>query len=159
MTDEREPTRLRDTIAEALAAPVEVDDRTLDRQAFPDLEDARAAYVATERNKRVAALRAGAAVQAFQAQKAADPETRPVAGRGAKAVAFGHVELIEGGVEVWLGTKSGKPDYRIFNPPTLVYDAQGDIEVRGRMHREDPLGALAEVIAGAGQQTQKRSHR
>lgn len=147
--------RLRDKIQEALAAPVEVDPSALDRQRYPDEAKARAAYVATARNREVARLRANAAAEAFKTRKAADPETRPAVRtyRGAE-VRFGHVEEIEGGVEVWLGPKQGPPAYRIFNPPTLVQDPTGDIEVRGQMHREDPLGALAEAIAS--HQTSKK---
>lgn len=140
--------RLRERIGEALAAPVEVDPSALDRQAYPDEAKARAAYVATERNRRVAALRAGAAAAAYKARKDADPLTKPaVRTRFGTEVHFGHVEEIEGGVEVWLGPKQGPPAYRIFNPPTLARDPLGDIEVRGQKYREDPLGALAEAIA------------
>lgn len=141
--------RLRELIEEALAAPVEVDPSALDRQRYPDEAKARAAYEATERNKEVARLRSNAAAEAFAARKAADPETRPAVRTFAGAeVHFGHVKEIEGGVEVWLGDNTTRPpDYRIFNPPTLARDPQGDIEVRGQMYREDPLTTLAEVIA------------
>lgn len=56
-------------------------------------------------------------------------------------------------------TVGGDPHFRIINPPTLVGDPNGDIEVtstpRGgktvtRRYREDPLGAIAEAIAGQG---------
>lgn len=55
-------------------------------------------------------------------------------------------------LEVWVGgeTISGDPHFRVVNPPLLVRDPEGDVEVRGELHREDPLAALAEVIGASG---------
>lgn len=55
-------------------------------------------------------------------------------------------------VEIYLRgqTESGDPHFRIWNPPLLVEDPQGPIEVGGKHYREDPLQALAEVIARNG---------
>ncbi len=56
-------------------------------------------------------------------------------------------------------TVGGDPHFRIINPPMLVEDPTGDIVVTGkspngkpmtRTFREDPLGAIAEAIAGQG---------
>lgn len=116
--------------------------------------------IAAARDAReVAVLRAGAVRDAYAARRAADPQVTPAAGTGADTVRFSHVGLIEGGVEVWLGEHTGPPDYRIFNPPTLVRDPLGDVAIGRVRFREDPLAALAEVIAGHGQQEKKRSIR
>lgn len=42
------------------------------------------------------------------------------------------------------------PHFRIFNPPTLVEDPNGDVQERGRRYRVDPVAAVAELIASAG---------
>jgi hypothetical protein len=69
-------------------------------------------------------------------------------------VHIGSVVLTENGmgVDVYLEgqTESGETHYRIINPPTLVQDPAGDIEVRGVMYREDPLAAIAEAISTHG---------
>lgn len=55
-------------------------------------------------------------------------------------------------LEVWTGgaTEVGDPHFRVVNPPLLVKDPEGDVEVRGERYREDPLAALAEVIGANG---------
>lgn len=60
-------------------------------------------------------------------------------------------------VEVWVGGPAeGAPTWRIINPPTLVADPLGDINVVEtlpggktlvRKYREDPIQALAEFLA------------
>lgn len=71
-------------------------------------------------------------------------------------------------VEVWLAgdaegsyqeTYERPPDYRIENPPTLVEHGAGDLEIRGRRFRADPLQALAEVIATLGGARGQRGRR
>lgn len=61
-------------------------------------------------------------------------------------------------VEVWVGDPAGgDPHFVIFNPPRLASDPRGDI-VRGdapgarvpHRYRDDPLAAIAEVIAANG---------
>lgn len=115
-----------------------------------------------ERGRRVAKLRANAGAQAFADRKAKDPEIPVAVGLpNGQAVYLGHVQEIEGGVEVWLGNNPNTdlpPAYRIFNPPTLVRDPLGSVEVRGQRYREDPLAAIAEVIASHNP-SKKRSVR
>lgn len=55
-------------------------------------------------------------------------------------------------VEVTLAgaTEGGDPSFRIVNPPTLVPDPLGDREVNGVRFREDPIAAIAFVIAETG---------
>lgn len=55
-------------------------------------------------------------------------------------------------IEVFLRgeSESGDPHFRVWNPPLLVEDAQGPIQVGDRRYREDPLSALAEVVARHG---------
>lgn len=107
-----------------------------------------------ERARRVARRRARAVAEAWT-------ETRDTAGRVfVGGVPMGHVEEIDGGVEIWTGAKAGAPDYRIFNPPTLVSDPAGDIlsETHGKRYREDPLAAVAELITSV-RTTGRKSRR
>jgi hypothetical protein len=55
-------------------------------------------------------------------------------------------------IEVWIhgDTTSGDPHFRIYNPPLLASDPEGDTEVHGRRFRQDPLAAVAEVIGRYG---------
>lgn len=123
------------------------------------IQDALANMPAEQRTKAVAKIRASGVAKAFADRKTQDPELPVAVGLpDGRAVYLGHVQEIEGGVEVWLGEKNGEPAYRIFNPPTLARDPLGDIEVRGQMYREDPLAAVAEAIAGH-QQTEKKVRR
>lgn len=59
-------------------------------------------------------------------------------------------------VDVWVGAYVGAPTFRICNPPILVKDPRGDVEVsdidpRGRevkvKFRNDPVRAIAEMVA------------
>ncbi len=81
-------------------------------------------------------------------------------------VNIARVELIDTpeavGVEVWLAgaTESGDPHFRIFSPPTLVADPEGDVVLEGRgRYREDPLAAIAEVVAVHGGRAVKGRRR
>lgn len=107
-----------------------------------------------ERVRRVARQRAKAVAEAWTERQAETPRV-VVAG-----VPMGHVAEIDGGVEVWLGPQRGAPDFRIFNPPTLVTDPAGDISIEHRTerYREDPLAALAEAIQSA-RRTARKSRR
>src|SRR5262245_59670765 len=76
----------------------------------------------------------------------------------ARMTRHGQVELSDGGhkvdpdgleyVEVYTAgaTVSGDPHFKIWNPPLLVEDPVGEVELGGRRYREDPIGAIAEVI-------------
>lgn len=74
------------------------------------------------------------------------------AASGKNSVHYGGVEfwsvtnIGDGGIEVRTSPNRVESVYRIFNPPTLVRDGSGLIVVDGRRYREDPLGAVAEVI-------------
>lgn len=108
-----------------------------------------------ERARRVARQRARAVSQDWT-ERHADAGNVAVAG-----VRFGHVEEIEGGVEIWHGAKVGAPDYRIFNPPTLVTDPTGDVwsETHEKRYREDPLAAVAELIVSVRRTNLRKSRR
>lgn len=57
-------------------------------------------------------------------------------------------------------TEGGDPHFVIYNPPLLATDPTGPIEINGRRFREDPLAALAEVVAlNGGARTEKRKRR
>jgi hypothetical protein len=47
-------------------------------------------------------------------------------------------------------TEGGDPSFRIVNPPTLVPDPAGDVEILGQRFRYDPIAAVAFVIAESG---------
>jgi hypothetical protein len=80
-----------------------------------------------------------------------------------------HIERIEAGkdgevewVDVFLAgeTVADDPHFRIYNPPTLVLDPAGDIEVHGKLHRLDPMAALADTVARyGGAQAQRKGTR
>lgn len=54
-------------------------------------------------------------------------------------------------VEVYVGDPdNGEPHYRLINPPTLVRDSTGDIQLGGIAYREDPIAAVGQLIARAG---------
>jgi hypothetical protein len=54
-----------------------------------------------------------------------------------------------GCVEIWMEGQppTDAPAFRIFNPPLLVADPKGDILCGGRTYRQDPVAAVAELIA------------
>lgn len=47
-------------------------------------------------------------------------------------------------------TESQDPHFRVVNPPLLVEDPAGPVEINGKRFREDPLAALARVIGDNG---------
>lgn len=63
-----------------------------------------------------------------------------------------HVEGTATWVEVYLqGAAEGSPpNFRIFNPPLLVADPNGTIEINGQHFREDPMLAVAYAVAEHG---------
>lgn len=52
-------------------------------------------------------------------------------------------------LEVWAPSQNpgDDPHLRIFNPPRYVPDPAGPLEMNGRRFREDPLTAVAELVA------------
>lgn len=64
-------------------------------------------------------------------------------------------------VEVFLhgATEGGDPHFRIFNPPTLAADPLGPVEINGERFREDPMGAVAQVVASFGGATTNKMRR
>jgi hypothetical protein len=56
-------------------------------------------------------------------------------------------------------TVGGDPHFRIFNPPMLAADPAGPIEINGVRYREDPMAAVAQVIAAQGGATASRGRR
>jgi hypothetical protein len=61
-------------------------------------------------------------------------------------------------VDVWLAGAilDGEPGFRIYNPPLLVPDPNGDVDVSGTMYRMDPMLALAQAIGANGGATKPR---
>lgn len=80
---------------------------------------------------------------------------------GKSTVLVGAMEFVEESdgvpcVHVWTGVKEGKAQYRIVNPPLLVEDPNGNVEIQmmgpggrtsTRRFMEDPVRAVAEGIA------------
>lgn len=64
-------------------------------------------------------------------------------------------------VEAWAaGAAVGTdPHFRIYNPPTLVPDPAGPVTRDGRRFRNDPLAAVAEVVASLGGARSGSKHR
>lgn len=70
-------------------------------------------------------------------------------------IQFGEDEEGRTWVDVWTGN-GRRPAFRITNPPTLVRDSRGPIGIKEEApdgslrtvrHREDPVEAVAEVVA------------
>lgn len=57
------------------------------------------------------------------------------------------------------GDTHGEHHYRVVNPPTLVADPAGSIQINGRWYREDPLRALAYAVAREGGASRPRGRR
>lgn len=54
-------------------------------------------------------------------------------------------------VEVYVADpENGDPAFRVINPPRYVPDPDGQVVLNGRRFREDPLAALAHVVAQHG---------
>jgi hypothetical protein len=100
-------------------------------------------------------------VEKFKDKKGDKPTVAVGTRKG--TIEVNRMELVEySGVpalEVYLSNAAGDPHYRIFNPPVLIEDPQGDIELPVRQKegeepkgkkkfRRDPLAAVLEVIAG-----------
>jgi len=51
---------------------------------------------------------------------------------------------------IWTGAKKGAADFRIINPPFLVEDPYGDVEIKAGnktlRYREDPIHCMAQTI-------------
>lgn len=80
-----------------------------------------------------------------------------------------HIERVEFGkdgevewVDVHLAgvVSGGDPHFRLINPPALVPDPAGPIEVNGTRFRRDPMAALAEIVGQyGGAQAERKGHR
>jgi len=70
-----------------------------------------------------------------------------------------HDDGLRSRVEVRVSDAAGgDPDFVIVNPPTLVPDPAGEIVVHGVRCREDPLAAVAYVIASNGGAAMKQKN-
>lgn len=49
-------------------------------------------------------------------------------------------------VTIWTMAGDHRQDYVITNPPLLIPDPTGDVDVRGKLYREDPVGSLALIF-------------
>jgi hypothetical protein len=106
-----------------------------------------------ERAQRIGKLRAGALVTAAAELVDVGPFPGLLLEHGGVThhVAWVRPETVAGAetavrIRPMGAPPSGDSDIVVVNPPTLVRDPSGDIEVAGRMYREDPLAALAEVL-------------
>lgn len=92
-----------------------------------------------------------------------DARPYPVPTRSGQAQ---HIERMEYGqregvtyVNVWLAGDSTEPSYRLINPPLLVRDPAGPVTHGGHRYREDPMAAVAQVVARHRDRTAKRRTR
>lgn len=113
---------------------------------------------ASDRARKVARLRSNAVRDAVENAPTRDDEgiVQAVAPSG-QNVRIERIELSPESAEtayidVYLAgqPESGDVHYRIINPPTLVPDRAGPVDIGGVRYREDPLAAIAHVIASNG---------
>lgn len=135
---------IRDLIQAAMTEEVVVDDKDLDRKKYPDAAVAKQKLVGELRAKKVGQIKAAAVQAHFKARlKQVDPDDSVTV----DGVRIYDIKPIgENGVEIFLTQGGITPEYRIFNPPMMVADPTGEVEIRGKKHREDPLGAVAYAI-------------
>lgn len=104
------------------------------------------------------------AVRQARGRPLADGERLAVPTRRGE-VHFAQIDPHEEGGRSWVEvrldgpTAGGDPHFKIVNPPTLVPDPLGEIEVNGARYRHDPIAALAEVIASLGGARTERGRR
>lgn len=163
----------RKTIREQIKAASTADYPVADAEAEPqkyggDLAKARDAVFGRKRSRAVAGIRTAAALDAWDATPSGGAEPYAVGGlviQQLRPLADHDGAVI--GVEVFLGGTYG-PDglpvplpagaeahYRIVNPPTLVEDGAGPVELAGRRFREDPLASIAAAIGSTIPRTRK----
>lgn len=114
---------------------------------------------AEDRAERIAQLRAEAARSAVQTARTLDENgVVQITTAAGQTVLIERIELSPEDaemayVDVYLAgqPEGGDVHFRVINPPTLVEDRTGSIELAGvGRFREDPLLALAEAIAANG---------
>ena len=151
-------TPLRAAIAAVMASQPEVPARMLQeanggqRPGPQDLARATEKARGLLRSRQVAALRGQAVLDAAEGIREGAgcvPVTLPTG----QVIEFESITQAPGypdGMAVRLrplgAPRDGTADLVIVNPPTLVRDHRGDIDAHGVKHREDPLGALGEVV-------------
>jgi hypothetical protein len=154
--DDEPRERLRERLREAMVEEVKPGKAQMDAEEGT-ADEKRDRASTRVRNKRLAKLRAEAAVEQFAEARAAVGDDLPVP--VAPGVHFTEVKAIEDGVELFVDGGDGDPHFRIFNPPTLVADPTGDIELNGQRFREDPLAALGQVVANYRLTEKKKARR
>jgi hypothetical protein len=104
------------------------------------------------RQRDVAKLRASAVLDAARRVESAHG-TIVAELPGGETIEFDSIELAPGypdGIAIVVRPKgapaNGDGDVIIVNPPTLVAHYAGDVELPRGPHKEDPLGAIAQVV-------------
>jgi hypothetical protein len=116
--------------------------------------------VASSAENRVRSIK-----RAHRAAKLADGEVLAVTTPDGKEVHIAGLTVVEDGTRSYVDVtldgvpEGGDPSFRIVNPPTLVPDPTGDVVVRGMRFRNDPVGAIAMVLANNGGAAQKARTR
>lgn len=151
----------REQIRAAFDATYDATDAEVDVARYGgDRGKARDAAAGEKRGRAVAAMRSAAVLHAWAGTPSAGAEPYAVGGvtiQELRPFADDAGNVV--GVEVFLaggfdadGKARPLPDdaeahYRIVNPPTLVKDGSGPVEVGSRRFREDPLEAIAQAIS------------
>ncbi len=125
------------------------------KRVHGDIEKAARSRTGTahDRAQRIGKLRAGAVAQAAdEARLSASEGILIEAGGITHRLEWARAELVDGAeTAVRLrplgGSDDGSADIVVINPPILVADPQGDVEIDGRRYREDPLAALGQVLS------------
>lgn len=109
--------------------------------------------------------RVRAVQRAHRAANLQPGDTLAVQAYGGREVHIEGLSIVEKGQQSYVdvrlsgSTEGGDPNFRIVNPPTLVPDPLGDIVVNGATFREDPISAIAHVIAQNGGASGRRKGR
>lgn len=137
---------IRERLREAMEAEVEV--------TPPEGEEPREPTA----HELVYQIKADAVVEQFTNHPGRNSDGELQIGSPAGQVTFRQIEtrVVDdvAVVDIWLGGPlDGEPDYRLINPPMLAEDPAGPVLIAGRRYREDPIAAIAEVLAHRGKGT------
>jgi len=139
---------IREQIQAIMEEDIPVAKQDLDTKKWPDEVIARQKKLGELRSNKIGALQAQSTIDAFNDRLAEVAPDDNVCINDVKV--YSVTPISHNGVEIYLSPNGDVPEYRIFNPPYLTRDPLGDVEVRGRKYREDPLAAMISIIKSHG---------